>query len=78
MHVILRGIDRCAIFFDEDDCRRFPEVLGAAATIEGVGVHAYVLMTNHLHLLMTAETNAGVSAIMKRVGQCYVQYVNRT
>ena len=78
MHVILHGIDRCAIFFGEDDYRCFLDVLGALARVEGVAVHAYVLMTNHVHLLMTAETDAGVSALMKRLGQRYVQYVNRT
>jgi putative transposase len=37
-----------------------------------------VLMTNHVHLLMTAESDDGVSALMKALGQRYVQYVNRT
>ncbi|QQO56225.1 MAG: hypothetical protein N838_25550 [Thiohalocapsa sp. PB-PSB1] len=43
------------------------------AAEESVAVHAYVLMTNHLHLLMTAASDNGVSAVMKRVGQRYVQ-----
>ncbi len=41
-------------------------------------MHAYVLMTNHIHLLMTATRDNGVAAVMKRLGQRYVQHVNRT
>jgi putative transposase len=78
MHVILRGIDRAAVFFDDGDRQRFLEWLAAAAAQESVAVHAYVLMTNHVHLLMTAERDAGVPAVMKHLGQRYVQYVNRT
>jgi putative transposase len=78
MHVILRGIDRAAVFFEDDDRRFFLEGLGAAAEEESVAVHAYVLMNNHVHLLMTARRGPGVSAVMKRVAQRYVQHVNRT
>lgn len=78
MHVILRGIDRAAVFFEDDDRRFFLECLGAATKEEAVDVHAYVLMTNHLHLLMSPAGDKGVPAVMKRVGQRYVQRVNRT
>jgi putative transposase len=78
MHVILRGIDRSAVFFDEDGYRFFLDCLRAAAIEQSVAVHAYVLMTNHVHLLMTADDDHGVGATMKRVGQRYVQHVNRT
>jgi len=78
MHVILRGIDRSAVFFADADYRFFLECLGTAAGDQGVAVHAYVLMTNHVHLLMTAERDQGVPAVMKRLGQRYVQHVNRT
>jgi putative transposase len=78
MHVILRGIDRAAAFFGNEDRSFFLETLGAVAAEESVAVHAYVLMTNHVHLLMTAARDDGVAAVMKRVGQRYVQYVNRT
>jgi putative transposase len=78
MHVILRGIDRAAVFFDEEDRTFFLETLAAVAAEESVAVHAYVLMTNHIHLLMTATRDNGVAAVMKRLGQRYVQHVNRT
>ena len=78
MHVILRGIDRAPVFFAEDDDRFFLECLGTVAAEESVAVHAYVLMTNHVHLLMTAASEHGVAAVMKRLGQRYVQHINRT
>jgi len=78
MHVVLRGVDRCAIFFSDGDCRYFLDKLAERATAESVDVHAFVLMTNHIHLLMTPKADAGVSSLMKGLGQRYAQYVNRT
>jgi putative transposase len=79
MHVILRGIDRSAVFFGNDDDRFFPRPPHRrASSEESIAVHAYVLMTNHVHLLMTADRDIGVPALMKRLGQQYVQHVNRS
>lgn len=78
MHVILRGIDRTAIFFAEGDYRVFSDILAALAESESVRVHAYVLMTNHVHLLMTPATDRGPARLMKGLGQRYVQHINRT
>ncbi len=78
VHVILRGIDRSAIFFEDDDRRFFLEALQLVAHDSSVAVHAYVLMTSHLHLLMTGVQTEGVATVMKRVSQRYVQQINRT
>lgn len=78
MHAILRGIDRTAIFFAESDYRAFLDALAGLAASESVHIHAYVLMTNHVHLLMTPESDRGPSLLMKGLGQRYVQYINRT
>jgi putative transposase len=78
MHVILRGIDRTAIFFSEGDDQVFSGILAALAESESVRVHAYVLMTNHVHLLMTPATDRGPARLMKGLGQRYVQHINRT
>jgi putative transposase len=51
-------------FFDEHDYQFFRNCLHTAATEESVAVHAYVLMSNHLHLLLTAGADQGVSALM--------------
>ena len=77
MHVILRGIDRAAIFFAEADYQKFLAVLAEVAANESVRVHAYVLVTNHGHLLMTSTTDRGAGLLMKGLGQRNVQCVNR-
>jgi len=78
MHVLLRGIDRAAIFFVDTDRHLLLATLAELALAESVGVHAYVLMTNHIHLLMTPGTESGGSRLMKGLGQRYVQHVNRS
>jgi putative transposase len=55
LHVIQRGNDRQAIFFDDDDYMRYRNWLADAAAERGCVVHAYVLMTNHVHLLATSR-----------------------
>ena len=65
--MILRGIDRGAVFFAAADYRFFLCCLETKAAEESVSVHAYALMTNHVHVLMTAARDAGVPALMKGV-----------
>ncbi|MDD3449064.1 MAG: transposase [Gammaproteobacteria bacterium] len=77
-HVIQRGNNRDACFFAEEDYLFYRECLGSAARRYRVAVHAYVLMTNHVHILMSPEDEAGVSRVVQSVGRRYVQYVNRT
>lgn len=77
MHVIQRGNNRQTCFFSDDDYRRYLEWLGHAARDTGCSLHAYVLMTNHVHLLLSAHDAGGVGAMMKALGQRYVQHVNR-
>lgn len=76
-HVIQRGNNRHACFFAEDDYRIYLNWLAEYAETESCQVHAYALMTNHIHLLLTPETGDGVGRLMKRLGQRYVQYINR-
>jgi putative transposase len=75
--VIQRGNNRQPCFFAEGDYRCYLDWLEDCATATGCRVHAYVLMTNHVHLLLTADRSDGVGAMMKTLGQRYVQYVNR-
>ncbi|MGH8693008.1 MAG: transposase [Burkholderiales bacterium] len=77
VHVIQRGNNRQACFFAEEDYRFFLGHLGKLAKRFRCSVHAYVLMTNHFHLLLTSELASGPSLLMKFMGQRYVQYVNR-
>ncbi|MEY2632610.1 MAG: transposase [Pseudomonadota bacterium] len=77
LHLIQRGNNRQACFFAEEDYRFYLEWLSEYAGKTGCRVHAYVLMTNHVHLLISADEAAAPGALMKALGQRYVQYVNR-
>lgn len=78
LHLIQRGNNRQACFYAEDDYRFYLEWLQTYARDARCAVHAYVLMTNHVHLLLTPSVASSAGELMKRLGQRYVQYVNRT
>ncbi len=77
MHVIQRGNNRAACFAAEDDYSFYLHQLGEMSTRFECRVHAYVLMTNHVHLLLTPMSHTSVSLMMKHLGQRYVQHFNR-
>ena len=77
LHVIQRGNNRQACFFAEEDYRFYLYWLGKGAQKYGCAIHAYVLMTNHVHLLLSPQGKTSVSSLMQSVGRRYVQYVNR-
>jgi len=77
VHVVQRGNNRQAIFFDDNDYRSYLSWLADAASDHGCTIHAYVLMTNHIHLLMTPAESASISATMQALGRRYVPYVNQ-
>lgn len=75
-HVIQRGNNRGACFFAETDYSFYLECLADACQKYGCAVHAYVLMTNHVHLLLTPRKRDSISAVMQSVGRRYVQHIN--
>ena len=75
-HVIARGNDRKACFFEPADYRSYLKLLHEASAKHDCGVHAYVLMTNHVHLLVTPQAPDSVSRTLQAVGRRYVQQVN--
>jgi putative transposase len=77
MHVIQRGNDRNPCFHSESDRNLYLAVLRELCDLYECSVHAYVLMTNHVHVLVTPEHSDSISLVMKHLGQRYVQYVNR-
>jgi len=77
LHIIQRGVNRCAIFLDSDDREHYLSLLHYAAENNSIDIHAYVLMGNHVHLLVTACDSVSISTAMHRLGQCYVQAFNR-
>jgi len=77
LHVIQRGNNRQACFFAEENYRFYLYWLKKGAHKYGCDIHAYVLMTNHVHLLVSPHGKTGVSGLMQSLGRRYVQYVNR-
>ncbi len=77
-HIIQRGNNRGACFFSEGDYLCYLRLLAQQSEKHGCAIHAYCLMTNHVHLLLTPEEASGPSRMMKHLGQCFVQYINRT
>jgi len=75
-HIVQRGNDRQAVFFCDDDYQAYLMWLGEGAIKHGCNVHAYVLMTNHVHLLVTPESQQSISKMIQHVGRHYVQYIN--
>ncbi len=78
LHVIQRGNNRQVCFVTRDDYHYYLNWLADYANQSGCQVHAYVLMTNHVHLLVSSAEKEAPSALMKRLGQRYTQYFNRT
>jgi putative transposase len=76
-HVIQRGNNRQRILFDEEDYWFLWDKLKAAAEKFSCDLHAYVLMPNHFHLLVTPGVDNGIGKLMQYVGRYYVQYFNR-
>jgi len=77
-HIIQRGNNRCRCFYADEDYRRYLRILGEQAEKFQCTLHAYVLMTNHVHLLLTPQETDSAALMMKHLGQRYVQFVNRT
>ena len=59
VHVVQRGNNRQAVFFDNRDRRSYLDWLAQAVGEQGCSIHAYVLMTNHVHLLLTPANAPG-------------------
>jgi putative transposase len=75
-HVVQRGNDRLPCFAAELDYIRYLQDLRDAANANGCAIHAYVLMTNHVHLLATPSTTGAIGRMMKALGRRYVSYFN--
>lgn len=77
LHIIQRGNNRQACFLEERDYLVYLNMLHVCAVAASCSIHAYVLMTNHAHLLITPQNSYSPGKLMKALGQRYVQYVNR-
>ena len=75
-HVIQRGHNREPCFYAEDDYVRYLHDLHIAAQLNQVALHAYVLMTNHVHILATPAETHSIAHMMQDTGRRYVRYIN--
>jgi putative transposase len=78
LHIVQRGHNREACFFCEEDYQSYLYWLGEALVRERAQLHAYALMTNHVHLLVSPETGESVPRLLMSLRRRYVQYINRT
>ncbi len=78
VHVVQRGHSREPVFFEDSDYHAYLDWLTEAASRYECAIHAYVLMTNHVHVLVTPREPEGVSRMMQYVGRRYVPYINYT
>ena len=77
MHVMVRGNNRETIFFTDEDRRTYLEWLREAARQFGCSVHAFALMPNHVHLLLTPQNEDSLAKTMQSLGRRYAQYFNQ-
>lgn len=78
MHIVQRGHSKQSCFFCASEYELYLGLLQEFAPLHGCSVHAYVLMTNHVHLLLSSADPHGFSDMMSIVSQRYVQRINRT
>jgi putative transposase len=76
LHITQRGNNRIATFADAADFAQYRTFLHHASTREECAIHAYALMTNHVHLLATSPNVGGASRMMQLIGRLYVRYFN--
>ena len=76
-HVISRGNNRQQIFFEDEDIARYRHFLHDALQRFDCDLHAYVVMPNHVHLLLTPASGTALAAMMKAAKQRYTVHVNR-
>lgn len=77
LHIIQRGNNRARCFYTDADYLVYLDMLRECTDESGCLVHAFVLMTNHVHLLISPGDADAPGKMMQRLGQRYVQYVNR-
>ncbi len=75
-HIVQRGNNRQPIFFEQDDYATYLSFLAEAIDRYDCALHAYVLMTNHVHLLITPDGEQAISRTMQYIGRYYVPYIN--
>ena len=76
VHVVQRGASREPVFFEDEGYKAYAFWMKEAAFKYNVAIHAFVLMTNHVHILLTAQSSTGVSQFIQHIGRRYVPFIN--
>jgi putative transposase len=76
VHIVQRGASRDPVFFEDEDYKAYAFWMKEAAAKYDVAIHAFVLMTNHVHILLTTQHGSNVSQFMQHIGRCYVPFIN--
>lgn len=76
-HIVQRGNNREACFIELENYQFYLELMCEVSERYGMSLHAYCLMTNHIHLLATPTKKTSISDTMKVVGSRYAQYINK-
>jgi len=77
-HIVQRGNNREACFVESENYQFYLDLWKDCSNRYGVAVHAYFLMTNHIHFLVTPENTNAISRLMSVVGSRYAYYFNKT
>jgi len=75
-HIVQRGNNREPCFYTDLDYAVYLTYLKESSETYGVNIHAYVLMTNHVHMLVTPLKHGDISRMMQSLGRKYVRYFN--
>lgn len=76
LHIVQRGNNRLPCFLDDSDRSRYVQLLHEALLHTRCALHAYVLMDNHVHLLLTPPAIGAASQLMQKLGRQYVGQFN--
>jgi putative transposase len=78
VHIVQRGHSRDPVFFEDADYLAYLSWLKTGTERYHCAIHAYVLMTNHIHILATPRDTDSITRMMQYVGRHYVPYINHT
>jgi putative transposase len=76
MHIVHRGVDRARVFHDDADRQQYLLDLGRCSRAAGLRIHGYVLMDNHVHLLVSADNEGAAATTMQSLGARFVRRMN--
>jgi putative transposase len=76
VHIMIRGNSRQVVFAEDEDYFAYRGWLREASELYDCNIHAYVMMTNHVHILVSAEETTNISRLSQAVGRKYVPYFN--